>query len=153
MNTAQRGITIDILAESLPFGADLERLREMLAATLRRFRCRRAGVCVRVTDDREISRINRQYLGHKGPTDVVSFDLSEKKGPRQFDLVVSAQRAAAQARKRRHLPEAELALYALHGLLHCLGYDDIRPGDASKMHALEDEILVKHGYGAIYSCK
>lgn len=35
----------------------------------------------------------------------------------------------------------ETTLYLVHGILHLLGYDDIRESDRKKMHALQDTIL------------
>ena len=43
-----------------------------------------------------------------------------------------------------------LALYAVHGTLHLLGYDDTRQADAARMHDVEDEILTAMGLGAVY---
>jgi probable rRNA maturation factor len=143
-------IIVDILRECQPFEVDWARLKGMVEKTLRERRIRQARVSVCVTDDVGISLINRKHLGHKGPTDVISFDLSDEKGPRVFDLIVNAELAAKQAHKLGLSGDAELSLYVLHGLLHCLGFDDLRVADAKKMHAREDEILQKHGYGATY---
>jgi len=152
MRRSKTGISIDIIREYCPFRANWGKLARTLSDTMRRCRCRKAHLSVRMLDSREISKLNRQYLGHRGATDVISFDLSDP-GARVFDLAVNAQRAAQEGRRRGHGAEAELALYVLHGLLHCLGYDDRCPEEAKAMHALEDEILEEHGYGVIYSCK
>jgi probable rRNA maturation factor len=143
-------IIVDILRECQPFEVDWARLKGMVEKTLRKHRIRQVRVGICVTDNKGISRINKKHLGHKGPTDVISFDLSDESGPRVFDLVVNAELAAKQAHKRGLSSDAELSLYVLHGLLHCLGFDDLRAADAKKMHAREDEILQKHGYGATY---
>ncbi len=66
------------------------------------------------------------------------------------EIIVSADTAAREACARGHSCEAELALYAVHGTLHLLGYDDNDPGAADRMHEIEDEILTKLGVGAIY---
>ena len=65
--------------------------------------------------------------------------------------MVNAELAARQADKRGHSTEEELALYITHGLLHQLGFDDLCPEDAEKMHDTEDAILQKLGFGIIYS--
>jgi probable rRNA maturation factor len=145
------GIAVDFVGECDLFEVDLPRLSAMLVSLVRlaRLRSVRIGICI--TDDRGISKVNRRFLSHKGATDVISFDLSEEKGPRIFDITVNAQRAAREACNRGHSGEAELALYAVHGILHCLGYDDLSATDAKKMHAREDEILESHGYGRTYA--
>ncbi len=66
------------------------------------------------------------------------------------EIVVSADTAAREARGRGHSFEAELALYAVHGTLHLLGYDDDNEQAAARMHELEDEILGAIGVGAVY---
>jgi len=44
----------------------------------------------------------------------------------------------------------ELLLYALHGLLHCCGYDDSTDADREVMHTEEDRILEAIGVGRVY---
>ena len=153
MTKNQTRTKIEIIPDFLPFPVDLPRLRRMLRASIRREGLRKACLCVRTVNDREIAALNRRYLGHKGPTDVLSFDLSEEEDVPAFDVMVNAQRAGAESRRRGLAGEAELALYALHGLLHCLGYDDLRPADAAKMHQREDQLLHEYGYGKVYGCK
>jgi probable rRNA maturation factor len=153
MQKKKTGIIVDILRECEPFEVDWAGLETLVARTLRQFHVRRAQVSICVTDDKGISRVNRKYLGHKGSTDVISFDLSEEKGPRVIDLVVNAELAARQAHNRGHAGEAELTLYVVHGLLHCLGFDDLKKTGARRMHIMEDDILRKHGYGEIYGCQ
>ena len=77
---------------------------------------------------------------------MVSFVLSEPGEPALCgELVVSAERAAAIARRAGVDPQAELALYVVHGLLHLCGYDDQAPADADAMRRREGEILAREG--------
>jgi probable rRNA maturation factor len=145
------GIVVDFTGDCDLFEVDLARLKRMATGTIRHASIRNASFTVSITDDKGITAINKKYLGHKGSTDVISFDLSDEKGPRVFDITVNAQCAARQACKRGHSGESELALYVIHGLLHCLGYDDLKAKDAAAMHAREDEILEAHGYGRTYA--
>jgi probable rRNA maturation factor len=59
--------------------------------------------------------------------------------------------AQRQARLRGVRPEVELLLYVVHGVLHLLGYDDLRKAAAMRMHAKEDEMLGQMGYGTVYA--
>ena len=103
-------------------------------------------------NDEEILAANRQFLKHDYITDVISFDLSEQSGNnRCFDIIVNGDLAVSQAEKRKHSPDAELALYICHGLLHCLGFDDRNDADAKKMHQTEDDILQTFGFGVVYN--
>jgi ssRNA-specific RNase YbeY (16S rRNA maturation enzyme) len=46
--------------------------------------------------------------------------------------------------------EREVLLYALHGILHCAGFDDRTPQDFEAMHAEEDRILLAIDVGATF---
>lgn len=92
------------------------------AALLRRdVSAGREFVCL-VTDDRELRRLNRQFLGKDYATDVLSFP-AEPGSAFLGELAVSAQRAAQQAASFGHDCETEIRILLLHGLLHLLGMD------------------------------
>jgi rRNA maturation RNase YbeY len=79
-----------------------------------------ATVAVRLTGDRELRRLNRDYAGQDSVTDVLSFAGS---GEHLGDLAISWSAAVRQARAFGHEPETELALLCVHGFLHLLGWD------------------------------
>ena len=138
--------------ESLP--VDAARLKRLVRAVCRRFGVAHARISIGVVDDAEIGRLNRQFLGHEGPTDSLSFDLSdtlEPEAPKVFDLIVNAELAVREGARRGHEAQAELALYLTHGLLHQLGFDDATAEQARRMHETEDEILLHLGYGFVYN--
>jgi len=99
--------------------------RRRLAASASEIRQTVAGgrgfLCL-LTDDRELRRLNRQFLGHDEPTDVLSFP---EPGPDGFlgEMAISVDRARHQARARGHSLEEEVRVLMLHGLLHLLGMD------------------------------
>src|SRR5260221_10228230 len=74
-------------------------------------------------DNPTIHRLNKRYLDHDEPTDVLSFPLSEGR-KLAGELVIGVEVAQAQATARGHDVQAELALYVIHGLLHLCGKDD-----------------------------
>ena len=74
-----------------------------------------------ITDDRELRRLNRRFLGHDYPTDVLSFPL-DGNGV-LGDLAISAARAAEQARELGHSQLDEIRILMLHGVLHLVGMD------------------------------
>ncbi len=105
-----------------------------------------------VVDGREMARLNRRYLGHRGPTDVLSFDLADPPGEALTgQIVVCADVAATQARRRGHSARRELMLYVVHGLLHLTGWDDATDAQAQRMHAREDQLLADFGAGTVYA--
>jgi probable rRNA maturation factor len=92
-------------------------------------------VSVLLTDDREIHGLNRDYRGADKPTDVLAFALDESGRVETSlgDVVISVERAAAQAKSRRVTLDAELELLAVHGTLHLLGYDHAQADEARLM--------------------
>lgn len=109
-------------------------------------------VRVRVVADAEMAEAHERWSGVPGTTDVLTFDLREGgKGPLDVDLLVCADEAARQARARGIPAERELLLYVIHGVLHCLGYDDHDEPGAARMHAQEDRLLEAAGIGATYA--
>jgi probable rRNA maturation factor len=75
-----------------------------------------------ITDDRELRRLNRQFLGHNYATDVLSFP-SGAGGEALGELAISAGRATAQAREFGHSVPDEIRILMLHGVLHLVGMD------------------------------
>ncbi len=81
----------------------------------------RAFTCV-ISDDSELQRLNRNFLGHDHPTDVLSFPLGEA-GDDLGEIIISAERAEMQAAEFGHGRIDEIQLLILHGLLHLAGMD------------------------------
>jgi probable rRNA maturation factor len=135
------------------------RLKRMLRVLCEQFAIKRADISIAIVDDKYIKKVNREFLGKAKVTDVISFDLSDannvgwhgqKRSMAMFELVINAQEARKQAKKRRHSAEAEFVLYVVHGFLHNVGFNDIKKSGASRMHKMEDEILDEFGYGITY---
>ena len=108
-----------------------------------------------ITGDRGIRRINREYLGKDRPTNVISFAMSEGEfgdvNPEVLgDVIISADTAAREADEGGLPFRSRLCLLLLHGILHIVGYDHERSGDAEaqRMEVKEREIfalLVQEG--------
>jgi probable rRNA maturation factor len=104
-----------------------------------------------LTDDAGIAALNREFRGVDASTDVLSFPQLEAAGPTPpvpadaplplGDIVVSLQRAEAQAHEYGHARARELGFLLVHGLLHLLGYDHETPAEAATMQARQDAIL------------
>ncbi len=123
-----------------PFSSRIDRPR--LARLLKRVAREEqlvGGITVYVTGDAEIRRLNRSYHGRRAATDVLSFPA----GTPDYvgDIVISYERARAQARAAGWRISDELDLLAVHGLLHLAGYDDLAERARRKMWARQVEIL------------
>ncbi len=142
-------IRFDVQVEALP--ADLQTLRRTAQAVLHYGSVSQAAVTVTLVGDAQMRRVNRQFLNETSTTDVISFDLTDEfEASRVFDLIVNSDLAVQQARRRGHSPEAELALYIVHGLLHLLGFDDGSPDEARRMHDTEEDLLTQLGFDRVY---
>jgi probable rRNA maturation factor len=101
-----------------------------------------AKISLVVVDDETIHRLNRQFLNHDEPTDVITFPLSHPRASLlEGEIVIGAEVASAQAGERGHDVQAELALYAIHGALHLCGYDDHSRRDVVRMRERERHYL------------
>ena len=116
-------------------------------------------VCV--TDDAAIRQTNRETRGVDRPTDVLSFpmfELEPGEKPRADqadpdtdkvflgDMMISLERANAQAAEYGHSPEREVCYLAVHSVLHLLGYDHLDEGPMkAQMRAREEAILGELG--------
>jgi probable rRNA maturation factor len=98
-----------------------------------------------VVNDPTIHELNRQFLAHDYPTDVLSF-LLEQQGKRiEGEVVASADTARRTAEQLGLRPEDELLLYVIHGTLHLIGHDDAGDEQRSLMRAAERSCLAKFG--------
>ena len=92
-----------------------------------------------------IRAINRRFLGRDRTTDVIAFALG---GPSRAagvdgEVVVSADRAVLEARRRGIAVREELLRYVVHGVLHLLGHDDRTPALRKLMWAKQEAYLRK----------
>ena len=105
---------------------------------------------VTIVNDEEIHKINREYRKVDRPTDVISFAfLDDKNEIPQKDgspiclgeIIVSYERAEAQAKEYGHSLLREMSFLFVHGMLHLLGYDHMSEEQEVVMFKLQDEIL------------
>ena len=99
-----------------------------------------------LVDDAAMAELHETHMGEPGPTDVLAFPLEEgPTPPDQLPLlgeVVVCTDVAAREASERALPfPEEVARYAVHGLLHLLGYDDHEEPERTRMHARQEELL------------
>lgn len=102
-------------------------------------------ISVVLVDDSTIHELNRTYRGKDQPTDVLSFentdDLYEI-----GDVFISVDTVKKQAETLGHDMDYEMIYLAVHGFLHCLGYDHIEDDDAEVMDQLQKRIMKQTKY-------
>ena len=114
-------------------------------------------VALRVVDETEMQRLNRDFRGKDRVTNVLSFpagsdeflppDLPKNLG----DIVICAPVVISEANEQGKAPEAHWAHLLVHGTLHLLGYDHVEAAEAEAMEALEVRILSQRGIADPYT--
>lgn len=105
-----------------PARCNSRRLKRKAQALLEALRRPKAVLSLWLTGDRQMARLNEQWMQRAGPTDVLSF--SQAGGPSDLlgDLVISVERAARSSPRQ---PEGEIVHLLIHGILHLVGYDHV----------------------------
>ena len=137
---------IDIINRQRERKLNAKHWREFTAAALTAIKRGQRDVSIVFTSDSAIRKLNQQYRDKDYVTDVLSFPA----GPEQFEnqsnlgeVVISLQRAAAQAKENGLTLQNEIEQLILHGLLHLCGYD--HETDKGEMNRLELKLRKKLG--------
>jgi probable rRNA maturation factor len=133
-----------VLFEKAPRGLDRKRLREFhkrLEAEVAS-----AGFNCLITGDERLQEMNRQFLHHDYPTDVLSFPNGAESGM-VGEIAISTDRARAQAEQFGHSVEQEIEILMLHGALHLTGMDHETDGGkmARKESTWRKRLGLPHG--------
>lgn len=110
------------------------------------------AVTIVFTDDAGIRDLNARFRDQDRATDVLAFPLPDEDGY-LGDVIISLERARAQAPRFGNDREAELARLIVHGLLHLLGYDHHRPQDGRRMKAAERRALGLFAAGSLWDAE
>jgi probable rRNA maturation factor len=136
--------TIDINNQQTLCPVDADRLRRTMEAVLEEEGVQSATIHVAIVDDPAIHSLNRRFLDHDEPTDVLSFLMNEG-SELEGDVIASIETAARAAEAYGWTIGDELLLYVLHGTLHLVGYDDLDPESQARMRARERYYLAAVG--------
>jgi probable rRNA maturation factor len=97
----------------------------------------------------EMARVNEQYLQHEGSTDVITFNYREgikkpsagRAEPVLGEIFVCLDDAIKQAKEFKTTWQSEVVRYIVHGVLHLLGYDDLKPDLRREMKRAENRYV------------
>lgn len=89
---------------------------------------------------KEMARINRTYLQHEGPTDVITFPYTDPPAL-HGELFVCPSVARLQSREFKTSWQAEVVRYLAHGILHLQGHDDREPAKRRLMKREENRLM------------
>jgi probable rRNA maturation factor len=121
------------------------------------------SLTVRVVGQRESARLNKAYRDKLGATNILSFPSApiSAKAPADLlaawheelglgDLVLCWPVVQAEAAEQHKSVVAHTAHLLVHGVLHLLGYDHLKPSEAKQMEALEVSVLQGLGFADPY---
>ncbi len=92
--------------------------------------------------DEEMLPLNRHYLNHDYPTDVIAFNLEESPDEAlDGEIYIGFEQARRQAKELGIPFKLELRRLVVHGMLHLLGWEDDTPAKKQKMSEREDVFL------------
>ena len=97
---------------------------------------------------REMTLLNETFLKHEGSTDIITFDYQEPgTGSRKpelklhGELFICVDEAILQAKRFRSTWQSEIVRYVVHGILHLLGHDDLKPALRRRMKREENRLV------------
>ena len=97
---------------------------------------------------REMTLLNETFLKHEGSTDIITFDYLEPgTGSRKpelklhGELFICVDEAILQAKRFRSTWQSEIVRYVVHGILHLLGHDDLKPALRRRMKREENRLV------------
>ena len=130
---------------------ELDGLKGLLDYALKYLKLDNVEFNIIIIDNPRIHEMNKEYRNVDRETDVITFALEDHKDI-EFedvrllgDIYISIDKARSQAIEYGHSLKREISFLAIHGLLHLLGYDHMKPEDEKVMFDLQDKILDSYG--------
>ncbi len=133
------------------------RLKPITAALLEELAVESAELGIQLVEAKAMARVNWQFLQHEGSTDVITFDYLETgragsplpadgahgvtRPTLHGELFICVDDAVRQAKEFGTSWEAEVVRYVVHGVLHLLGYDDLKPAGRRVMKREENRLV------------
>jgi probable rRNA maturation factor len=125
-------VAVDVAREGVRVALSEDRVREIVRTVCRREHVAEGLISVAFVTNARIARLNREFLGHRGATDVITFELREpasRMNPKRQrhaavigDIYIAPDVARANAREHGIGVREELIRLVIHGTLHVLGY-------------------------------
>ena len=132
---------IEVVNRQRRLRVEVGRWREFTGRALAAIGVEGRGVTVAFVSDRAMRDLNRRFRGRDYATDVLSFPAGQdewedgEEAQSLGDVVISLERAQAQAVEHELEFEEDVSQLILHGLLHLCGYD--HETDQGEMNRLE----------------
>jgi probable rRNA maturation factor len=121
---------------------DRKFIKQLADSILQMAKVERAELGLHFVSAKEMANVHEQFMNIAGSTDVITFDHGSQppKGV-HGEIFISVEDAIAQAREFKTTWQSEIARYIVHGILHLLGYDDLKPTARAKMKREENRLV------------
>jgi len=118
-------LDVDVTTDGVRSALGRAAIADVARSALRAERVGHALLSITLVSKGAIARLNAKYLGHRGPTDVISFGFRRAADgdPVVGDIYVAPEVARQNARAAGVAVREEIARLVVHGTLHVLGYD------------------------------
>ncbi|MDD8017854.1 MAG: rRNA maturation RNase YbeY [Bacteroidota bacterium] len=116
-------VSIFRVCKDVRFSAD--EVKRIVRLVCQKEKVRRAELSFVYTDDKKIKAINKKFLNHATTTDILTFPFEE--GTVSAEIYINVKQAQRQAEEYDVTLKNEMTRLVVHGTLHALGYDDIKP--------------------------
>jgi probable rRNA maturation factor len=122
---------------------NLRLLKQIARVLLTELEIENAELGIALVGAKEMARVNWNFLRHEGSTDVITFDHAEsgKRKSLHGELFICVDDAVAQAKKFKTNWQSEVVRYVVHGVLHLVGHDDLKPALRRKMKRAENRLV------------
>jgi probable rRNA maturation factor len=127
---------------------NLHLLKQITNTLLADLRIEIVELGINLVGAKKMAVVNRAFLQHEGSTDVITFDYLNPESRIQNpelqlhgELFICVDDAISQARQFKTTWTAETVRYIIHGVLHLLGHDDLKPNLRRKMKRAENRLL------------
>ena len=130
---------------------ELIEVKKLMEFALKYQKVNNAVFNIIIVDENKIQELNKNYRGIDRVTDVISFALEDDDTFISTDyrilgdIYICLKRAKEQSLEYGHSFLREICFLSVHGLLHLLGYDHMKPEEEKVMFNLQEMIL--NGYG------
>ena len=125
---------------------DARFLKAITASVLADLQIEHCELEINLVGSTGMAALNETFLQHTGSTDVITFDYSEGKKLRKNvgvsgEIFICVDDAIMQAKQFKTRWQSEVARYVVHGILHLLGHDDLRPAPRRAMKREENRLV------------
>src|SRR5215471_5802864 len=123
-------------------------LKRIVAELFAELKISDAELGIHLVGATEMARVNWQFLQHEGSTDVITFDhgncelrIANCELKIHGEIYICVDDAIKQAKEFGTTWQSEVVRYAVHGVLHLLGYDDLKQHLRREMKREENRLV------------